>query len=68
MTDTTNEGQQISATVDFRELAIQKVLKKAEEWFEMHDCRGTDRFCEQFGCECIEELLEPLKPWVKKRG
>ena len=61
MSQTDNSGQVTNATVDFRELAVQKVLRKADEWFKMHDCRGTDRFCEQFGCDCIEELMEPLR-------
>ena len=60
-TQTDNSGQVIDATVDFKQMAIDKVFKISEEWFEMHDCRNTDRFCENFGCESIDELLEPLR-------
>lgn len=52
----------VTATVDFRELAIQRVLATAAEW--KASCCGDkigQKFCESYGCASLDELLAPLR-------
>ena len=63
-----------TATIDYRELIIQRALKKIDDWLGLHyqplrggrkthkERResGEDYYCEDFGCDSLEELREIL--------
>lgn len=49
--------------------ALKEVIHKAEAW--INDCHcgykdGKCRWCEQYGCESIDNLIKPLKKLIDK--
>lgn len=49
--------------------AINEVIHKAEAWITDCHCgykKVKYSFCEQYGCESIDNLIKPLKKLIEK--